>query len=152
MEEILKPIVFRVGNELYGVDIRTVNAIEKDQMVVRVPNATNNIRGIINLRGEIIPVYSLRQRFNLPAAPVETKLIIANLPDMKLALEVDEVEEIDDLTSDQIREFPAIAKNSDTRCFTAVANTKGKLILIINILDLLSEEEEENAKQLMEEK
>lgn len=152
MAELLKPIVFRVGNELYGVDIRAVNAIEKDQSVVRVPNASNNIKGIINLRGEIIPVYSLRQRFNLPASPVDTKLIIANLPDMKLAIEVDEVEEIDDLTQDQIREFPNIAKNAETRCFQAVANAKGKLILIINIQDLLTEEEEENAKQLMEDK
>ena len=105
MAEALKPIVFRVGNELYGIDIQYVNAIEKDQDIVRVPNASSSIKGIINLRGDIIPVYSLRDKFKLPQAPGDTKLIIANLPDMKLAIEVDEVEEIDDLQEDEIRDF-----------------------------------------------
>ena len=56
MAEVLKPIVFRVGNELYGIDIKYVNAIEKDQDIVRVPNTSSSIKGIINLRGDIIPV------------------------------------------------------------------------------------------------
>ncbi|MGN1186946.1 MAG: chemotaxis protein CheW [Lachnospiraceae bacterium] len=151
MADTFKPIVFRIGNELYGIDIQYVNAIEKDQTVVRVPNASNNIRGIINLRGDIIPVYSLREKFNLPPSPNQTKLIITNLPDMKLAVEVDEVEEIDDLSADDIREFPSIAANADTRYFTKVANTKGRLVLIIDIHNLLTVEETEDAKQLMEE-
>ena len=49
MAEALKPIVFRVGNELYGIDIKYVNAIEKDQDIVRVPNVSSSIKGIINL-------------------------------------------------------------------------------------------------------
>ena len=151
MADTFKPIVFRIGNELYGIDIQYVNAIEKDQTVVRVPNASNNIRGIINLRGDIIPVYSLREKFNLPPSPNQTKLIITNLPDMKLAVEVDEVEEIDDLSADDIREFPSIAANADTRYFTKVANTKGRLVLIIDIHNLLTVQETEAAKQLMEE-
>ncbi len=151
MADTFKPIVFRIGNELYGIEIQYVNAIEKDQTVVRVPNASNNIRGIINLRGDIIPVYSLREKFNLPPSPNQTKLIITNLPDMKLAVEVDEVEEIDDLSADDIREFPSIAANADTRYFTKVANTKGRLVLIIDIHNLLTVEETEDAKQLMEE-
>lgn len=152
MAEVLKPIVFRIGNELYGVDICYVNAIEKDQTIVRVPNASSNIKGIINLRGDVIPVYSLREKFKLPPSPNPTKLIIANLPDMKLAVEVDEVEEINSITEEQIAGFPQIARNADTRYFTNVVNIQGRLILIIDIQNLLTDEEEENAKQLMEEK
>ena len=149
MAEALKPIVFRVGNELYGIDIQYVNAIEKDQDIVRVPNASSSIKGIINLRGDIIPVYSLRDKFKLPQAPGDTKLIIANLPDMKLAIEV---EEIDDLHEDEIRDFPSIATNHDTAYFVKVANKAGRLILIIDIHNLLTADEAEDAKQLMEEK
>lgn len=152
MAETLKPIVFRVGNELYGIDIKYVNAIEKDQDIVRVPNASSSIKGIINLRGDIIPVYNLRDKFKLPPSPNQTKLIIANLPDMKLAVEVDEVEEIDDLTEDEIRNFPRIASNPDTAYFVKVANKNGRLILIIDIHNLLTASEAEDAKQLMEEK
>lgn len=152
MAEALKPIVFRIGNELYGIDISYVNAIEKDQDIVRVPNASSSIKGIINLRGDIIPVYSLRDKFKLPQSPNPTKLIITNLPDMKLAVEVDEVVEIDDLQEDEIRDFPSIAANRDTAYFVKVANTKGRLILIIDIHNLLTASEAEDAKQLMEEK
>ena len=151
MAEVIKPIVFRIGNELYGVDIQHVNAIEKDQSIVRVPNASANIKGIINLRGDIIPVYSLREKFNLPQSPNPTKLIISRLPDFKLALEVDEVEEINDLTAEQITEFPRLARSQDTRYFTNVANAGGRLILIIDIRNLLTVEETEDVKQLVEE-
>lgn len=149
---IVKPIVFRIGNELYGIDISYVNAIERDQMVVRVPNASRNIKGIINLRGDIVPVYDLRAKFNLPASPNPTKLIVANLPDMKLAIEVDEVVEINELTQEQVKEFPRIAQCEGTKHFTSIVNTGGKLVLIIDIQNLLTLEEEESAKQLMEEK
>ena len=152
MAEALKPIVFRIGNELYGIDISYVNAIEKDQDIVRVPNASSSIKGIINLRGDIIPVYSLRDKFKLHQSPNPTKLIITNLPDMKLAVEVDEVVEIDDLQEDELRDFPSIAANRDTAYFVKVANTKGRLILIIDIHNLLTASEAEDAKQLMEEK
>lgn len=65
MEE-MKPVVFKLDNENYGVDINLVQGIEKEQQIVRVPNTVNYIRGIINLRGEIIPVYDLRAKFGLP--------------------------------------------------------------------------------------
>ena len=71
---------------------------------------------------------------------------------MKLAIEVDEVEEIDDLQEDEIRDFPSIATNHDTAYFVKVANKAGRLILIIDIHNLLTADEAEDAKQLMEEK
>lgn len=146
-----KPMVFRIGNELYGIDIMYVNAIEKDQTVVRVPNTSSCIKGIINLRGDVVPVYDLRSKFNLPPSPNPTKMIVANLPDMKLAIEVDDVKEINDITLDQVKELPRIAKNNDIKYFTSVANINGDLVLLIDIRELLTQEEQEKAKQLMEE-
>ncbi|MBQ9701225.1 MAG: chemotaxis protein CheW, partial [Lachnospiraceae bacterium] len=61
-----KPVVFKLDEELYGLDILRVQGIERDQQVVRVPNTASYIKGIMNLRGNVIPVYSLRKKFNLP--------------------------------------------------------------------------------------
>ncbi len=147
-----QPIVFKINKELYGIDLMCVSAIEKDQQIVSVPNASSSIKGIINLRGEIIPVYSLRDKFKLPPMESdETNLIICNLDNMRLAVEVDAVEEINHIGDEQISAFPRIALNPETRFFTKVANVDGKLILIIDMNNLLTDEEEESAKQLMEE-
>ena len=62
MEE-MKPVVFKLDNENYGVDIGRVLGIEREQQIVRVPNTVSYIKGIMNLRGEIIPVYDLRKKF-----------------------------------------------------------------------------------------
>ena len=66
MEE-MKPVVFKLDSENYGVDIGRVLGIEREQQIVRVPNTVSYIKGIMNLRGEIIPVYDLRKKFGLPA-------------------------------------------------------------------------------------
>ena len=60
-----QPIIFNLGDELYGINIINVRAIEQTQTIVRVPNSSSNIKGIINLRGEIIPVIDLKAKFGL---------------------------------------------------------------------------------------
>ena len=60
-----QPIIFNLGDELYGINIINVRAIEQTQTIVRVPNSSSNIKGIINLRGEVIPVIDLKAKFGL---------------------------------------------------------------------------------------
>ena len=86
MEE-MKPVVFKLDNENYGVDIGRVLGIEREQQIVRVPNTVSYIKGIMNLRGEIIPVYDLRKKFGLPAAQnQDIQFIIVRVKDSKIAL------------------------------------------------------------------
>ena len=65
MADYIKPVVFKVGELLYGVDINLVQSIEKQVKVVPVPNATDYIKGIVNLRNEVIPLYSLKRKFKM---------------------------------------------------------------------------------------
>ena len=65
MSDYIKPVVFKVGNEMYGVDINLVQSIEREIQVVPVPNSMPYIKGIVNLRSEVIPVYSLKKKFGL---------------------------------------------------------------------------------------
>ena len=105
-----KPVVFKVGNEYYGVDINLVRGIEKMIQVVSIPNSNPNIKGIINLRGDVIPVYSLREKFNLEPMneSEENQFIIVKVDDMLLALEVDKVDEIQNISEEMIFDVPII--------------------------------------------
>ena len=143
-------VVFNFDSEVYGIDINYVNGIEHEQEIVRVPNASKNIKGIINLRGEIIPVVNLRAKFNMAnqTEPEETELIIVNLEDGKMALEVDVVDEIHNIDADSIVEMPIIAKGEGIEYFEKVAKVGDRIIIMINPFRLLTNEESEAAKQL----
>ena len=112
-----QPVVFRLDNEKYGIDISYVSGIEYEQTIVRVPNSSRNIKGIINLRGEVIPVLDLRTKFNMDnlTAPKDAELIIVNLPNNKIAIEVDGVEQIHHIDENDIVDMPEMAKSRDRK-------------------------------------
>lgn len=149
-----QPVVFRLDNEKYGINISYVSGIEYEQTIVRVPNSSRNIKGIINLRGEVIPVLDLRTKFNMDnlTAPKDAELIIINLPNNKIAIEVDGVEQIHHIDENDIVDMPEIAKSSGAGYFDRVAKLDGKLIIIINPLELLSEEELQAVNELTADK
>lgn len=148
----LKPVVFKIGSEEYGIDINLVSAIEKEQKIVRVPNAASNIKGIINLRGDVIPVYDLRKKFhvNSISGTEETCMIIVVLPTIVIALEVDSVEEIHNIDEAHVIPMPSIFSGVDTDCFQNVVNLDGRLILILDVSKLLTEEETKKIEQLID--
>lgn len=149
-----QPVVFRLDNEKYGMNISYVSGIEYEQTIVRVPNSSRNIKGIINLRGEVIPVLDLRTKFNMAnqTAPKDAELIIVNLPNNKIAIEVDGVEQIHQIDENDIVDMPGIAKSCGAGYFDRVAKLDGKLIIIINPLELLSEEELQTVNELTADK
>lgn len=149
-----QPVVFRLDNEKYGINISYVSGIEYEQTIVRVPNSSRNIKGIINLRGEVIPVLDLRIKFNMDnlTAPKDAELIIINLPNNKIAIEVDGVEQIHHIDENDIVDMPEIAKSGSADYFDRVAKLDGKLIIIINPLELLSEEELQAVNELTADK
>lgn len=149
-----QPVVFRLDNEKYGINISYVSGIEYEQTIVRVPNSSRNIKGIINLRGEVIPVLDLRTKFNMAnlTASKDAELIIINLPNNKIAIEVDGVEQIHHIDENDIVDMPEIAKSSGAGYFDRVAKLDGKLIIIINPLELLSEEELQAVNELTADK
>lgn len=129
-----KQVIFSLGGEEYGLDIMLVNAIEKFINIVNVPNSPECIKGIINLRGDVIPVYSLRRKFGLPEVEVtdNTKLIVTKSKGVLLAYEVDEVKEIVEISASQISETPAIVRNDNTAYIGSVANLSGRMIILLN--------------------
>lgn len=149
--EDFKPVVFKLDTELYGLDINKVQGIEKEQQVVRVPNTATYIKGIMNLRGDVIPVYSLRKKFGMPETnSADIQYIIVRANGSLLALEVDSVDEIHNVESGDIHVVPSIVNSVETRYFDKVLKTGRGLIITIDIDKLLSDEEVEQIQQMKE--
>lgn len=139
----IQQVIFRLDNEEYGLDIMKVNGIEKYQEVVKVPNSPEYIEGIINLRGEVLPIYSLRKKFNLVAKPIddETKIIVTYTNDMKVGFVVDAVAEILHIDLDNIVDAPKIVAGINRKYIKSVAKQESRMIILIDVDLIVSDEE-----------
>jgi len=151
MANYLKPVIFKLGSESYGIDINLVSSIEKQVDVVSVPNTLQYIKGIIKLRNEIIPVINLKKRFNMKDADISGEnAIIVKLPNITIAIEVDAVEEIHSIEESEVVDMPTIVKTEDLKYFDKVVSVNGKLVVLINVNYLLSESEQTSVANLTE--
>ncbi len=148
----LKPVIFKLNGEKYGVDISLVNGIEKEQEIVAVPNSPENIKGIINLRGVIVPVYNLAKKFGTAdISPEDSQLIITKVGEILIAIEVEGVEEISDIPSSSISEVPPIVKSAKTAYMKEIAKLGKDIVIILDVAKLLSEEEQKDMKEFLKE-
>lgn len=147
-----KQVIFTLDNEEFGFDIMVVNAIEKFSDLIPVPNAPSYIHGIMNLRGDVIPVFSLRRKFGLGDKPVseDTRLIITKSNGMLMAFEVDGVKEIIEIPSENISETPAIVRGIHTGYIQNVANINGRMVILLNHDGILSSIEQEKIESILE--
>ena len=150
---VVKGILFHVGNEVYGIGILNIRGIEKVANIFPIPNAPSYISGIINLRGDVIPVFNLRDKFGLPSEPVTdaTKLIIAKSKDIVVAFVVDQVKEIIEIPEEEMVDPPIIVKNVNTKYVGKVAHIRDSLVIFLDLDGLLSESEQENIEKILKE-
>lgn len=146
-----KQAVFMIGEEEYGMNIMDVIIIEKPMTVEPSAKLLKNLRGTIKLRGEIIPLYSLRRKFGLEDTEYseDTRFVITASNGIRIAYEVDRVTEIVNLDSDQMSEVPEIVKNKDTTYMKAVTNLHDGLVILLDHEGILSEEEQKNIKEVL---
>ena len=149
-----KQALFIIGEEEYGLDIVDIMTIEKLIVIEPAANLTKNIKGTINLRGDVIPVYSLRSKFGLEEIPSnsKTRLVITNSNDMEIAYEVDQVRGITNLEQEQVNEIPSIIQSQNTGYIKQVANVDGRLIVLLDHDGILSEEDQDCARKLFKKK
>lgn len=152
MEE-RKYIIFQLGEEKYGMNLSYVNGIEQDYHIIPVPNAPEGIKGIINLRGLVIPVYSLRQRFGMDARVdnLAKSMLITMCSDIMVGYEVDAVLGIEEMAPEDINKMPFIASNEETSFMDQVLYVKNEIVIAINVSKVLSEEMEEALTSIVDE-
>lgn len=148
-----KQVVFHLDNEEYGIDIMKVNVIEKYQEIVKVPNSPEYIEGIINLRGEILPIFSLRKKFRLEAKPIDesTKIIVVFLGDMKVGFVVDSVSQIINIEDSQLEPAPRIVTGVSRRYIQSVAKVGDRMVVLLNVDLILEDEEKLSLGNILEE-
>lgn len=151
MEELLSKeckqyIVVKLDNEQYGIDIRYVDNIVRMQRITRVPKAQGYFKGVINLRGEIIPVMSLRLRFELEPDEYNAKtriLILKADSQYSVGVIVDEVKEVVTLEVDSIEKAAYDPSDEKSRFLYGIGKYNDSLISLLSILEVISDKETE---------
>ncbi|MCX7842615.1 MAG: chemotaxis protein CheW [Clostridia bacterium] len=128
-------VVFKIGKEEYGVDIKKITTIERMMQIARVPKTPEYIKGVINLRGEIIPIMDMRLRFNLPQfeETEDTRIIIIKIEDMSVGIIVDAVAEVLELTDDAIENIANFSIDMSADYILGVGKVNGRIITLLSI-------------------
>lgn len=143
--ELFQYIVIRLGDEQYGIDIRYIDNIVRMQNITRVPKVPAYLKGVINLRGEVIPIVSIRLKMGLPADEYgrATRIIIIKSEAAGcLGIVVDEVREVVTLSEDNIERLSHEPKDGRSSYISGVGKNGDELI---SLLDLNAITLEENA-------
>ncbi len=137
-------IVVKIGSEQYGIDISYVDNIVRMQKITRVPKAQPYFKGIINLRGEIVPVMSIRTKMDLEPDEFTdvTRIIILKLEEHGvLGIVVDEVKEVVTLAPDEIDKVAYDAKNNKSNFINGVGKHGEELISLFDTNRIIDEPE-----------
>ena len=129
-------IVIKLGDEQYGIDIKYIENIVRMQHITRVPKVDSYLKGVINLRGEVIPVMSIRIKMGLePDEETKSSRIIILKLDMngQIGIIVDEVKEVVTLESDQIEKIAYDSKEEKDGFLCAVGKCAGGLISLLDL-------------------
>lgn len=134
---------FRVGAELYALDIMNIKEIIRPQRLTPVPKAPTFIEGVINLRGAVIPVADLRKRFDQPISGETRKnrIIICAVAKKIIGLLVDEVAEVKRFSRQEIVPSPQFLKGPEADFFLGVARRGDDLIMLLDLEKVLSSDE-----------
>jgi len=148
-EDELQLVTFRLASEEYGLPITKVQEINRLLPVTMLPKTPSFMEGIINLRGRIIPVIDLRKRFQLPITDHDddTRIIVVEINGQTVGITVDAVKEVVRLSTADV-EAPPASTVVDSRYINGVGKMNDRLIILLDIDQVLSTQEEIAVKQL----
>lgn len=140
-------VVFSVEDEEYGVPILSVQEIISLPNLTRIPGVPEYIPGIINLRGNIIPLYELRSKFNLEKRELDSNTIViiaqtGNEKKRTVGFIVDSVSDVLSITPENLSETPEFSQAVDARFIEKIGKIGNRMIIIINLTDFFSENEQ----------
>ncbi|MHA6251275.1 chemotaxis protein CheW [Oceanobacillus sp. CAU 1775] len=139
----LKVIVFNLNGEEYALPVEYVGAIERLHPITRVPETANFVKGVINLRGVIIPIIDLRLRFELEETELtdENRIIIVNVNNLEVGIIVDAANDVIDIPRDIIEEPPEVIGSVDVDYVEGVAKLDQRLLVLLNLDLVLAKED-----------
>lgn len=143
-------VVFKLGEEEYGIDIMNVKEIIPYEPSVKIPNKPRFIEGIINYRGNVIPIVNLKERFDLGKFDLsqDTRIIVIHLGDKYIGFIVDDASSTAKFEDRDIEPSPAILSGIDRRYLSGVGKREDSIVILIDLEKVLSDEEQEVIEEM----
>ncbi|GLI37767.1 chemotaxis protein CheW [Geobacter hydrogenophilus] len=142
--ELIQLVSFKLEQEEYGVNVLKVREIIRMPSITRVPNTPHYIEGVINLRGKVIPIISMRKRFSLPEGETnsQTRIMVIDMEGELMGFVVDAVSEVIRISESEIQPPPAVVNSAvEQECLAGVINQTDRLLFFLNLEKLISRDE-----------
>jgi purine-binding chemotaxis protein CheW len=138
-----KYLTFVLAEETYGLEILKVREIIGLMDITAVPKTPSFVKGVINLRGKVIPVIDLRLKFGMPVGQVteETCIIVVDVGQVEMGILVDQVSEVLNIAAADIEDTPSFGTNVDTTFILGIGKAAGKVSILLDIAKVLSRDE-----------
>lgn len=152
MMEDMRCLVFALGEEEYAVDVMRVREIVGPLPVTRVPGMPAHVRGVINLRGKVIPVIDLRTRFGLEAVDhgPRTCMVVLQAGEMEVTALVDRVCEVARIAAAELEETPSFGPSVDTSYLLGIARSGTRVRMLLDMDRVMSTDERAAATELFD--
>lgn len=144
-EELFQLVSFTLGQEEFGLDIQSIQEINRMVEITRVPNSPEFVSGVINLRGKVIPIIDLRKRFGFSPKESDknTRIIVVELSDTVVGFVVDAVREVIRIPKNITEPPPPIVAGIGSEYITAVAKMENRLLILLDLERILQEKEKQ---------
>lgn len=135
-------LTFTLQNEEYGIEILKVQEIKGFSKITPIPNAPSFVRGVMNLRGTVVPIIDLRARFSMTEKEYDqfTCIVVVNVGSRVVGLVVDTVSDVLNIPSDSIAEPPELAGTDDTSCVTGMGKLGERIVMLLDTERLVGAE------------
>ena len=151
-------LTFQLGEEIFAIDVANVREILEYNSVTRVPKSPEYMRGVINLRGSVVPVFDMRLKFSMDRTEktINTCIVVVEVSyegeDIIIGALVDSVQEVFELEADQIEPAPKIGTHLRTEFIKGMGKRDERFIIILDIDKVFSAEEISSIQEMGEEK
>jgi purine-binding chemotaxis protein CheW len=137
-------VIFELGTEHFGIDIESVEGINKILDITKVPQAPACVEGVANLRGQIIPVVDLHRRFGMANSEKtnQSRIVVANVGSTKIGMIVSAVSEVLTIDDSCIENPPSMVCNINSSYIIGIANIDDRLIILLDLAKVLTIEEQ----------
>ncbi|CED72011.1 chemotaxis protein CheW [Aliivibrio wodanis] len=142
-DEVLQWVTFQLEEETYGINVMQVREVLRHTEIAPVPGAPDYVLGIINLRGNVVTVIDTRSRFGLMQGEItdNTRIIVIESERQVIGILVDSVAEVVYLRSSEIDTTPSVGTEESAKFIQGVSNREGKLLILVDLNKLLSDDE-----------
>ncbi|GAC1659227.1 MAG: chemotaxis protein CheW [Vulcanimicrobiaceae bacterium] len=148
--EKIQVVSFHLGSEEYGVDISQVQEIIRMVDITHVPRAPHFMEGVINLRGQLIPIIDLRTRFgmNRTSHTKNTRIVVTEIATKRVGIIVDSVSEVLNLPIENVEEAPEMIAGVGTEYISGVGKVGERLIILLDLQKVISTQEKQDLETL----